>query len=327
MVREATRSPSDIQKESETLVSRMKRAARNHSGHVFQAYVRAIIKRLQDGNFEIDVADRCEEFLAKLGEKASTARDRRLAAPFGLLWAAGTLAIEGGSLPLKRSQLFNALRRCFKGARAALASREATGADLERQLCEWLCTEAEVVHFKGHGHRTEYESKYDAFRISGEEGEYLLLRMERLLKRFADPGGAAVRSALKCMQRNGGLKTYQNGAALTRQINVGEGARRRFLVVGCQYVQRRAGYEPGGLDPFGGEDQSDLGLRTEASDGSGKIEGAASRTRRPNSSASKSQQAGASSQGARLWPKRSGARRIRRKGTIRRVRRPGSTAR
>jgi hypothetical protein len=302
MLPESTRSPSEIQADCERLTSRIRKAARNHSGHVIEAYVENIIERVQRGNFEEDVAGRYEEFLGKLGEKDRAGRDRRLAAPLALCGAAGSIAIEDGLLPLSKARLSNALRRCFRGARAALASQEAIGADLEKLICEWLCTEAEMVPFKGVGHRIGDESKYDAFRISGEEGEYLLLRMERLLERFAVRGGkTAVQSALKCMQRNGGLKTYQNGAAFTRQFQVGEGARRRFLVLGCQYVQSRAGYEPGALDAFGGDDLSDLGLRTEAAAESDKIEGGA--------------------------PKPSGARRIRRKRKLRRVRRAGSISR
>jgi hypothetical protein len=89
------------------------RACEEHQGHVFEAFVERIIRR---SNIEERVQGYVERFVKKVrrADDGNLALD--VARKFGLVFAAGRLAIRFGLLPWSRDELADALTRCYRAA-------------------------------------------------------------------------------------------------------------------------------------------------------------------------------------------------------------------
>lgn len=128
------------------LAEQMATGAKAHYGHAGPAFVRAIIDR------KAEVISAAEEFMERLMTKTVQPGDdpqvRRAAARFGLMAAAGELAISAGILPWKNEAAFEAATTCYE---AWKAHRGGGTSHEEREALSYL-----KAFFEMHG-RTRFE--------------------------------------------------------------------------------------------------------------------------------------------------------------------------
>jgi Domain of unknown function (DUF927) len=93
------------------------RACEENQGHVFEAFVEKLIMR---PNIDARVQRYVERFVTRVRQTDDGNLAFDVARKFGLVFAAGRLAIRFRLLPWSRDELFDALTRCYRAARDLL---------------------------------------------------------------------------------------------------------------------------------------------------------------------------------------------------------------
>jgi len=115
------RVPLSQEKQRKLFAQVLSACAENH-GHVYRRYLRYLISRrpkLGKAAFKFQ-----RTFLKKVSRNVDKNDASDMARKFGLIYAGGRMGIESGVLPWKTSELFDAIRKCYEGARALLLDDE-----------------------------------------------------------------------------------------------------------------------------------------------------------------------------------------------------------
>jgi putative DNA primase/helicase len=100
------------------LLTKLNQAAFRHAGHALPAFVQHLIP--QRDTLPATVEDLVEAFSGSVGAATDSMLGARLARAFGLVYAAGILAVRAGIFPWPESKVGWAVRRCFRAARAEM---------------------------------------------------------------------------------------------------------------------------------------------------------------------------------------------------------------
>jgi hypothetical protein len=93
-------------------------ACGRNQGHVFEAYLKNLISRKP--KVRESIKKRVEGFVALVRDEADGNFARDIAEKFGLVYAAGELAIQFGLVPWKSVALRGAIEKCYRGSRDLL---------------------------------------------------------------------------------------------------------------------------------------------------------------------------------------------------------------
>jgi hypothetical protein len=197
-------------KEADNLIKKIAAGMANNYGHLILAWVKYLLEENRAGRVQ-ELTDRFVQKVAPGG----LGHETRLAEKFGIVYAAGRMAVDAGLLPWDKSLPWKAVNRCYRCAVAGMSTVEDRAKSQLKSIAAMLDNPERFPKAKSAGAPTVYGS--NTIGIRGQlKGRRICAIRDADLTKFA--GSAKAAAAIRRLLGEAGALTAGQGHAGTKQI-------------------------------------------------------------------------------------------------------------